>query len=252
LKSNAAMGAEAGCADGLAAAAPPTPQSRLVASDSPSHRDESLAVRSYFSRSYPDRSSALARVFRRREDERQRLLRSWLPDCDGLDVLDAGAGDGLFLAGALRGKPAFLRLEDLVAANLRRAEERLRQRTAAIDACVTDVRDAAEPRRYDVVVAMGISDYVRDWEHLLEVLLRRTGDVLILDFPRADTLHRLARRTWLAMHGVALHASSRKRLDALLAPFGHANDVAALSYNWVVRLRVDRRGPAAGRANERE
>ena len=79
----------------------------------------SEAVRRYFERWYPHRGSWLSgRLVRRGEAELAEVIVRWMPQSDGFTLLDAGCGDGGFLATVLLATPSLLRLEDLCAGNV--------------------------------------------------------------------------------------------------------------------------------------
>ena len=91
----------------------------------------SRTVTDYFQSVYPQRGSPLARLaFRRGEHTRLRDIGRWMPSLVGRSLLDAGCGDGTFLAAllapALTARPQVIRLEDLIATNVSAATARAR------------------------------------------------------------------------------------------------------------------------------
>ncbi len=198
----------------------------------------STATRAYFSRVYPRRTGLLSRLLcRHGEGERLQLVRQWLPACDGLRILDAGCGDGVFLGRLLHGRPACIRLEDLVAARVHEAHARLRGRADTIEAQVTDVAAAQDAARYDIVLALGIFDYNADWPALLRRLLARTAGRLVADFPKRGTLHDHLRRIWLRRHAIILQSTTRQELEELLQARSGGARIAELTLNWMADIR---------------
>lgn len=202
----------------------------------------------YFSDRYPRRDRvAGVPLLRRGAEDRLALVRGWVPRWEGLAVLDAGCGDGAFLRRALAGRPARLRLEDLSPAQLARAEGGLRGRADAVEAAVADVSAPGAPGGFDVVLALGVSDYVADWAGLMRALLARcAAGVVIADFPRRGVPHHLLRRCWLALHGVRLSTGSRARLEAVISACGARAEVVRLPLHWMVRLQPPSAGEGGG------
>src|SRR5262245_12819832 len=103
------------------------------------------AVRQYFSAHYPDRSDLRALAFRGGEGDRLAAVRAWLPRLDGIDILDAGCGDGTFLAdqlGASGAQPRRIRLEDVASRMVDSARRNLEGRARIIEAAAVDIRDS--------------------------------------------------------------------------------------------------------------
>ena len=199
------------------------------------------AVERYFSAHYPQGSRVAGiPVLRRGEDDRAALVGRWVPRWDGASVLDAGCGDGAFLYRVLSGRPARLRLEDVSAAQLERAAGLLAGRADAVEAAVADVCAGGGPGGFDVVLALGVADYVADWRRLVRALLDRSAGVVIADFPRRGRPHHWARRLWLGLHGVRLSTASRAGLGAVLAECGARATVVPLPLHWMVRIESPR------------
>jgi SAM-dependent methyltransferase len=196
------------------------------------------AVERYFSHVYPQGSRVAGiPLFRRGEGHRVQVVRRWVPRWDGLAVLDAGCGDGAFVEKAMAGRPARLRLEDISGVQLQRAAERLARRADRVEAEVADVCGRDLGGGFDVVLALGVSDYVADWGRLVGALLARSAGMVIVDFSRRGRPHHLLRRCWLWLHGVRLYTASRAELDAVLANCGAHAEVEQLPLQWVVRLQ---------------
>lgn len=200
----------------------------------------STAVLRYFARRYPGRGGVASMIFRRGEGGRAAVVERWLDGCAGRSVLDCGCGDGEFLGQALAARPALLRLEDLVPHMAGVAASRLQGRADRLESAANDARRAPDPRRFDVVLALGVIDYVADWRSLLRVLLGRADGALILSVPRAGHPHHALRRLWLSLHGIHLTALTRAALDSALAELPGrerlAVEVVDLGLEWVVRI----------------
>jgi SAM-dependent methyltransferase len=195
----------------------------------------------YFDRTYPSRSTLAGRLLSRHgERERVRIVRAWLPSADGHSVLDAGCGDGAFLAAVLAGRPARLRLEDLSPRAVEQAARTLAGRADALETAVADAMEA-EPGGFDAVLAIGVLDYQPDPARALRRLLLRSRGVVIVSLPRRDHPRNWARRAWFALRGGALVLASRRRAEAIAAGVGRPFDVERGRYEWFLRIH-----PAGG------
>jgi SAM-dependent methyltransferase len=199
----------------------------------------------YFDRIYPARSTLAGRLLSRHgERERIRIVREWLPSAGGLSVLDAGCGDGEFLAAALTGRPARLRLEDVSLRAVDQAARTLAGRAEALEAAVADAM-VAEPGGFDAVLAVGVLDYQPDPAWAVARLLRRSRGVLIVSLPRRDHPRNWARRAWFALRGGALVLASRRRAATIAAAPGRPFDLMRGRYEWFLRIH-----PAAAAGGE--
>lgn len=197
------------------------------------------AVARYFSDRYPQKARVAGiPVLRRGEEQRLELVRRWVPRWDGIAVLDAGCGDGAFLERAMTGTPARLALEDVSAAQVARAAERLAGRADCVETRAADVCAPGASGCFDVVLALGVSDYVADWPALVRALMARSAGMVIADFPRRGRPHHLLRTVWLALHGVRLATGSRARMDAVLRECGARAEIVPLPLHWMVRIHA--------------
>jgi SAM-dependent methyltransferase len=203
-------------------------------------------LRAYFESSYPPRSTLVGRLlFRAGEQERVRIVREWLPAADGLSVLDAGCGDGGFLAAVLAGRPARARLEDISPRAVEQASRRMAGRADALDASVTDALEA-DAGGFDVVLAVGVLDYHADPAGAMERLLRRSRGVLIVSLPARERLRNWVRRAWFAAHGSAFALVGRRRVGAIAATLGRPFDLRRGPYEWFLRIHAAVPGPPDG------
>ncbi|MBT6149240.1 MAG: methyltransferase domain-containing protein [Gemmatimonadetes bacterium] len=190
---------------------------------------------SYFRGRYPSRDHwAGSRLFRSGEAARRSVVRDSLPELDGLDVLDVGCGDGVFLSSVVKGKPRLLRLEDLVPEFTQCAHDRMRDQAEHVEVGVVDSCHTECEKTFDVVLAIGVTDYQHDWVHFIEELLRRTTGRLIVDVPRERDLLNQLRRLWLWLHGIRLQTSSRHGLSRRLESLCQASTIHFTRHNWIL------------------
>jgi len=190
----------------------------------------------YFERSYPSRSTLWGRLFfRHGEKERDRIVREWLPSAGGLRVLEAGCGDGAFLAAVISGRPARLRVEDISPRAVAAAAHRLAGRADEVESAVVD---AMEPGcgGFDAVLAVGVLDYHPDLARSLERLLRRSRGVLIVSVPRRDHPRNWLRRAWFALRGGAFLLAGRGGTARAAAALGRPFDIRRGPYEWFLRI----------------
>lgn len=169
------------------------------------HRPARVDALARYFEHHPGRRGPVRRhLVRRGEGETIDLLSSVLPDLTSWSALDVGCGDGAALAGFLRGRPSLLRLEDIVAARAETAARRLAGRADRVVAASADGTATESGERFDLVVALGVLDYYRDWPARLARLADRCRHWLVVDLPRSDRSHHLLRRAWLTLHGLPL------------------------------------------------
>lgn len=195
------------------------------------------ALQRYFGKRYPNRDQWLgANVFRAGETARRQIVGRSLPELDGLDVLDVGCGDGAFLASIVRGRPRLLRLEDLIADSVEAAHHRLSDRAERIEVGVVDSANADCEQGFDIVMAIGVTDYQPNWIRFVDQLLRRTKGRLIVDIPRTDDVRNQLRRLWLWLHGITLQTATRHGVATGLAPLCTAPLIQVTRHSWVLCL----------------
>lgn len=198
----------------------------------------STAVNTYFDHFYPPRDSLTGRLFfRSGEKERRRVILAWLQSTEGLRILDAGCGDGVFLHSLLRGRPAELVYEDLSARAVEAAEREL---ALAADAAEGAVRNALLERGgpFDVVLAIGMLDYQSDWAEALTKLLQRAAGVVIASVPRRTHPRNWLRCVWLRLRGLQLQTAGLSGIRRAVARSGLVFEVRRAKYDWLVRIEI--------------
>lgn len=195
------------------------------------------ALIKYFASSYPGRSGGVRRLlFRHGEAERCRIVREWLPSTLGFNILDAGCGDGEFLSSVISGQPVRIRLEDMVSDNVAVACSTVTGQAVTIEGMTCDTFTCKDSG-FDVVLAIGLLDYRRDWQNALIRLIGRSRKDVIANVPRFDHPRNWLRAVWLYGHGVRLRLVRKKQLMKALRTLGLPFDVQGSRFEWFIRIR---------------
>lgn len=198
----------------------------------------SSVVNAYFEDFYPPRDSFTGRLFfRSGEKERRRAICAWLGSTEGLRILDAGCGDGVFLHSLLDGRPAELVYEDLSARAVKAADGELARAGESTEGVVWNAlveRDGP----FDVVLAIGMLDYQNDWAQAVTKLLKRASGVVIVSVPRRGHPRNWLRYVWLRLRGLRLQTARLSGIRGAMSRCGLPFDVQRARYDWLVRIGV--------------
>lgn len=163
------------------------------------------------------------------------MVRAWVPSTRGLAVLDAGCGDGVFLAECLSGAPARIRLEDVSPRALAQAARALAGAAGEVEGAAVDVLEG-DAREFDLVLAIGILDYQTDPAHALRRLAARSRGTLIATIPRAGHPRNWLRRLWLAARGLPLSLATRGEAGRLARSLGRPFEIRRCRLEWALRV----------------
>ncbi len=212
-------------------------RTQSVATRSLSNTGNASGAQKYFAARYPDRGGLMRRhLLRRGEPKRLAVLQRWIPQVEGQSILDAGCGDGQFLARLLHGRPTTIRLEDFVRHNVDAAYQRLQYKADLVEREAVSIADSHDRGKYDVVLALGIFDYEQEWNALLARLIQRCGGTLIVDFPKSYTVHNRLRKAWLGAHSVKLASCTRPELLQLLRRHDLKGEIVETDIQWIVKV----------------
>jgi ubiquinone/menaquinone biosynthesis C-methylase UbiE len=208
--------------------------------------DGPVAVARYFDRH--------ARAYDRRYDQRlrQRLLWPALPrlreravalvrERPGARVLDVGCGSGRVAEAVLEagaGDYVGIDVSTEMLTLARRRLDRLDGRVTLVGGAFGDVPLAG---RFDVVLALGLFDYVPDPATALQRMVVVSSGVALATFPRWNPRRdRVRRVVYGCGYGCSLQHFDRRRLDGVLAAAGVADaDVVESRTGFRVTWRAD-------------
>jgi SAM-dependent methyltransferase len=200
------------------------------------NKDNLSSLYKYFAQKYPRRSSIPNLFFRQGEADRLDICRQWLSVCEGLKVLDAGCGDGVFISQAISGHCSLLRLEDFIPENIQKASRLLADKTDILESLIIDIWYPKDTMTFDIVISLGVLDYYQDWKKLIQILLSRTKDLLIVDLPKSDSIYIQIREIWLKFNGIKLYSVNAKEIKKYLNDIRYDWELVELPYQWVLKI----------------
>lgn len=200
---------------------------------------QAYRVQKYFEKSNSVRSNWIGKfIFKLREDERVNVIKRWIHDREECEILDAGCGDGSLLKKVLSGSVRRLRLEDNAPSQLYKAQKQLQDQAEYVETSINDFRESCDHSRYDIVLAIGVFDYFPHWPIVLKGLLKRTKGMLIVDFPKSNSIYVFFRWLWLSLNQIELYSVSRRDLCRMFDKCGIEAKITELSYNWIAKIQM--------------
>ena len=196
------------------------------------------AVKEYFEKSYPVRGSWKSMFFRSRDVERSDIITAWLPSLAGKSMCDVGCGDGTQILRILSNGnvPSSLVLQDISRSAVHRAKENLNGCGCDLSGFVGDAFVDGFGGPHDVVIVIGVTDYYRNWDDVLGILLKGTSELLIVDFPRKWKLRNIPRMLWLRRNGLNFNAISHRELCDLMSRHECSSEITGSTYNWFIKI----------------
>lgn len=161
-------------------------------------------------------------LFRKTVNQRYDLIMADLRDMSGKTVLDVGTGSGRY-AVELAARGATVTGVDFAGEMLRLAraaakERGVEARCSWIEGEITDLPGAHA--RFDVSLAIGFFDYVRDPSAILAAMRKLTRGTLYLSFPKRWTLRTLPRKVRLRLNGCYVRFYTEAEVRELMRAAG--------------------------------
>lgn len=151
-------------------------------------------------------------------------FRRTVAECDepGLAVLDVGCGSGRFgVAVAKAGASEVVGLD--FAENMLALARRLAEQEGVAERCEfvnADFMEQKFDRAFDVILAIGLFDYVADSLPFLKKMRRLARRKVVATFPRKWTWRAPIRKVRLTLHGCPVYFFTRGQLDGLMGEAG--------------------------------
>jgi SAM-dependent methyltransferase len=189
-------------------------------------------VAHYFSEYYPGRTGFLSRFFRKGEAELRAMTKRAIEAGPCRSILDLGCGDGLMLKAALPHRLDRLLLVDLVGANVEAAAAALKPLARDVETRVADVREVDAAASFDLVLMLGVLDYLPDWPDTLHRLASTVSGRLLVDLPRSDRFWHRLRHLRLSLFGVALFRATRGEIERVFDGLPGRVEIVAGKLSW--------------------
>jgi 2-polyprenyl-3-methyl-5-hydroxy-6-metoxy-1,4-benzoquinol methylase len=164
----------------------------------------------------------LDRVFRKDMYDRFRFVLDNSEPIEGKTILDAGCGSGHFSVEFARRRARRVTGID-ISANMVRLSHELAKLTKVQHICdfrKSSILDFQPGIKYDVSIAIGLLDYIKDPLPVLAKLRELSQGMIVLSFPRLLTWRAPVRKLRLFLHGCDVYFYSKSRIKALLKSSG--------------------------------
>ncbi len=146
---------------------------------------------------------------------------------EGRSVLDVGCGTGRYLLGlGKRNMKKFVGLD--VAQNMLSIAEDLCKKEGIIDRCEfhhTDLLHYQTNETYDYSIAIGLFDYVKDPQPILNKLNKVTSIRSVMTFPRSNTWRAPVRKVRLSIKKCPVYFFSREEIEKMLNEAGFKDNL---------------------------
>ena len=165
------------------------------------------------------------RVFRKAIFERERIALQSCDDLSGKRVLDLGCGSGRFAVSAAEQGAALVVGIDGAASMLAMARKRAQAAGVAERCSFIQMDFLLQPLEggFDIVVALGVFDYIKEHMKLLVSIARASEDLAVASFPMKWSYRTPLRRIRLGLRGVPVYFYTRSQLDAAFVEVGFSD-----------------------------
>jgi ubiquinone/menaquinone biosynthesis C-methylase UbiE len=193
-----------------------------------------------YSQDKPWSQKALDALFRKTVNQRYEMIMADLRDMTGQAVLDVGTGSGRY-AVELAARGGSVTGVDFSSEMIALAREAARHRKVG-DRCrwlqgdflrLNDLGD-----QFDVSLAIGFFDYIRDPQPILQRMAQLTTKALYLSFPKRWTARTGLRKLRLAWNGCYVRFYTREQIDVLVQNMGRmpvSVQVTSVNRDFIVK-----------------
>jgi 2-polyprenyl-3-methyl-5-hydroxy-6-metoxy-1,4-benzoquinol methylase len=164
----------------------------------------------------------LDKIFRKDIFERFRFVFENSEPIEGKVVLDAGCGSGRFAVEFARRKAKKVTGID-ISGNMIKFAQKLAKETRVEDVCdfhKSSILEFQPEIKYDLSIAIGVLDYIKDPLPLLAQLGKLSQGKVILSFPRVFTWRAPIRKLRLFLQRCDVYFYSKSRIKSLLKGAG--------------------------------
>lgn len=214
-------------------------------------KDHASGIRQYFDETAarfdgiysidkPWHQKTIDALFRKTVNQRYDLIMADLRDMAGQAVLDVGTGSGRY-AVELAARGVFVTGIDFSSEMIALAREAARQRGVG-DRCRWLQGDFLRlnnlGEQFDVSLAIGFFDYIRDPQPILKRMAQLTAKALYLSFPRRWTARTGLRKLRLAWNGCYVRFYTRGQVDELVRKMGRipvSVQVTSVNRDFIVK-----------------
>jgi SAM-dependent methyltransferase len=137
-------------------------------------------------------------------------------------VLDVGCGPGRVAEAVIEAGAARYVGIDFSPRMLALARRRL-ERHEAVELIEGDFLDAEVPGTFDVVLALGLFDYLEDPPRAAAWLRARCSSALVASFPRWDRVKAPLRHLYYTLHGASIFEYTEAGVEELLRDAGFSS-----------------------------
>lgn len=167
------------------------------------------------------------------------LLRLIGADAAKSSVLEVGCGPGVYSV-ALAKNGANVTALDYSRGMIEAAARNAEKNGVKIDFITGDFIDAVIEKRFDIVFATGVMEYIAPSQQLavLAKMARLSDKAVIVSFPKRGVLHAVARQLWLRyFKGIRIHFFSEAEVSSLAGACGLKETARAdVGVLWVIRF----------------
>lgn len=183
---------------------------------------EANAFKAIYSHEKSPLLNLLDRIFRKDMYERFVFTINHAAPYEGKTFLDVGCGNGVYsIELAKKGAAVVVGLD--IARNMLDQARQSAEHEHLADRCgfvQMDLLQYSPESRFDVVIGIGLFDYIRDPLPVLRRMREVTNDKTIVSFPRLWTWRAPLRKVRLTLRGCPVYFFTRTRIEKLLHDSG--------------------------------
>jgi magnesium protoporphyrin O-methyltransferase len=141
---------------------------------------------------------------------------------EGKTILDVGCGTGLYSIEFAKEGAKEVTGIDIADNMVNVCKERAEKENVAAQChfYIGDLLAFNQDQKYDVVIGIGLFDYIRESFDVIKKMHNVSKDRVIFSFPRANTWRAILRKIRLTLRGCPVYFYSAKQLDEIIKKTG--------------------------------